>query len=83
MIQYDNAQIGEVVTHFVGNRLLEDGMTDFLGVASCRDEYSNTKRVIKLDNNVRIYITGSRDQVVQGEDEYGKFYKVYYEEESI
>ena len=34
-------------------------------------------------DNVRIYITGSRDQVVQSEDEHGKFYKVYYEEESI
>jgi len=41
------------------------------------------KRVIKLDNNVRIYISGSRENVVQGEDEYGKFYKVYYEQESI
>lgn len=58
---------------------------DHFGISApaCERQQRVYKRVIKLDNNVRIYITGSRDQVVQGEDEYGKFYKVYYEEESI
>ncbi len=58
---------------------------DSFGISSsaCNRQQRVYKRVIKLDNNVRIYISGSRDQVVQGEDEYGKFYKVYYEEESI
>ena len=40
------------------------------------------KSVIKLDKNFHIYIHGSRDLVEQGEDAHGKFYKLYYKEES-
>lgn len=40
------------------------------------------KSVIKLDKNFHIYVHGNRDLIEQGEDERGKFYKVYYSEES-
>lgn len=40
------------------------------------------KSVIKLDKNFDIYIHGNRDLIEQGEDKKGKFYKVYYKEES-
>ena len=40
------------------------------------------KSVIKLDRNFHIYVHGDRDLIEQGEDEKGKFYKVYYHEES-
>lgn len=40
------------------------------------------KSVIKLDRNFHIYVHGNRDLIEQGEDEKGKFYKVYYNEES-
>lgn len=39
------------------------------------------KRIIRLDQKIQIIIDGNRDHVEQGEDERGKFYKVYYEEE--
>lgn len=39
------------------------------------------KRVINLDRKIQIIINGNRDRVEQGEDEKGKFYKVYYKEE--
>lgn len=39
------------------------------------------KSVIKLDKNFHIYIHGDRDLIEQGEDEKGKFYKVYYQKE--
>lgn len=39
------------------------------------------KRVIRLDRKIQIIIDGNRDNVEQGEDERGKFYKVYYSEE--
>lgn len=39
------------------------------------------KSVIKLDRNFHIYIHGNRNLLEQGEDEKGKYYKVYYEEE--
>ena len=40
------------------------------------------KSVIKLDKNFHIYVHGDRKLIEQGEDEKGKFYKVYYNEES-
>ena len=39
------------------------------------------KSVIKLDKNFHIYVHGNRNLIEQGEDEKGKFYKVYYKEE--
>jgi len=39
------------------------------------------KSVIKLDTNFHIYIHGDRQLIEQGEDNKGKFYKVYYKEE--
>ena len=39
------------------------------------------KSVIKLDRNFHIYVHGNRNLLEQGEDEKGKFYKVYYQEE--
>ena len=69
--QYEAKNDIEIEDHF--------GISD----TACSRQQRVYKRVIKLDHNVSIYISGSRDQVVQGEDEYGKFYKVYYEEEQI
>lgn len=40
------------------------------------------KSVIKLDKNFHIYVHGNRELIEQGEDERGKYYKVYYNEES-
>ncbi len=40
------------------------------------------KSVIKLDKNFHIYVHGNRELIEQGEDERGKFYKVYYNEEN-
>ncbi len=40
------------------------------------------KSVIKLDRNFHIYVHGNRELIEQGEDEKGKFYKVYYQEEN-
>lgn len=39
------------------------------------------KSVIKLDKNFHIYVHGDRKLIEQGEDEKGKFYKMYYEQE--
>lgn len=39
------------------------------------------KRIIRLDKKIQIIIDGNRENVEQGEDERGKFYKVYYEKE--
>lgn len=46
-----------------------------------RRQQRSYKRVIRLDRKIQIIIDGNRDHVEQGEDERGKFYKVYYQEE--
>ncbi|MDR2126726.1 MAG: nucleoid-associated protein [Prevotellaceae bacterium] len=40
------------------------------------------KSVIKLDKNFHIYVHGNGNMIEQGVDEHGKFYKLYYREES-
>lgn len=40
------------------------------------------KSIIKLDKNFHIYVHGDKSKLQQGEDENGKFYKVYFEKES-
>lgn len=40
------------------------------------------KSIIKLDKNFHVYIHGSRELIERGEDEHGKFYKLYFQEES-
>lgn len=43
---------------------------------------SNLKKILKLDNNFKIYIQGGSDFLEKGIDEAGKkFYKFYYDEE--
>ncbi len=44
----------------------------------------NTKyirSVIKLDKNFHIYVHGDRSKIERGEDEKGKYYKLYYDQE--
>ena len=40
------------------------------------------KSVIKLDKNFHIYVHGDKTMIENGEDDKGKYYKVYYKEES-
>lgn len=39
------------------------------------------KSVIKLDKNFHIYVHGDRNLIEQGEDDQGRFYKIYFKEE--
>lgn len=39
------------------------------------------KSIIKLDKNFSIYVHGDRKKIQQGQDEHGKFYRLYFEEE--
>ena len=39
------------------------------------------KRVISLDNKIQIVINGNRNQVEQGKDDRGRYYKIYYNNE--
>ena len=39
------------------------------------------KSIIKLDKNFSIYVHGDRKKIEQGQDEHGKYYRLYFEEE--
>ena len=39
------------------------------------------KSVIKLDKNFHIYVHGDRKMIETGQDEKGKFYRLYFEKE--
>lgn len=62
------------------NDVVIDDSFDISNYAFRRQQRSY-KRVIRLDRKIQIIIDGNRDHVEQGEDERGKFYKVYYQEE--
>ena len=49
--------------------------------AAVKRQARTYKSVIKLDRNFHIYVHGNRNLLEQGEDEKGKYYKVYYEQE--
>ncbi len=49
--------------------------------AARKKQQRSYKRIINLDKQIQIIIAGNRQNIEQGEDERGKFYKVYYKEE--
>lgn len=59
-------------------------LPDQFGISegAVKQEARSYKSVIKLDKNFHIYIHGNRELIEQGTDERGKYYKVYYSEES-
>ena len=50
--------------------------------SAVKKQVRSFKSIIKLDKNFDIYIHGDRNLIEQGEDKKGKYYKVYYKEES-
>ena len=52
-----------------------------ISASAVKRQNRNYKSVIKLDKNFHIYVHGDRSKIEQGEDQRGKFYKVYFEEE--
>lgn len=59
---------------------IDDGFE--INEAAMKKQFSSFKSVIKLDRNFHIYVHGDRNLIEQGEDEKGKYYKVYYRQES-
>lgn len=50
--------------------------------AAVKRQARNYKSVIKLDKNFHIYVHGDRNMIEQGEDTKGRFYKIYFENET-
>lgn len=52
-----------------------------INVAAVKKNQRHFKSVIKLDKNFHIYIHGDRKKIETGQDEHGKYYRLYFEEE--
>lgn len=52
-----------------------------INAAAVKKQQSKFKSIIKLDTNFHIYIHGDRNKIETGNDDNGKFYKLYFEEE--
>lgn len=49
--------------------------------AAVKKQQRHFKSVIKLDKNFHIYVHGDRRMIETGQDEKGKYYRLYFEEE--
>ena len=49
--------------------------------SACKKQQRSYKHVINLDKKIQIVIAGNRQNIEQGKDDRGKFYKVYYTDE--
>ncbi|WP_448788809.1 nucleoid-associated protein [Bacteroides graminisolvens] len=61
---------------------IEIGDNFTISESAIKKQARSLKSIIKLDNNFDILIHSSRNLIEQGVDEKGKYYKVYYQEES-
>lgn len=78
----------EIIEHFqeYKNKFAEDNRIEFpdrfdISEGAVKKQTRSFRSVIKLDKNFHIYVHGNESLIEQGEDEKGKFYKVYYKEE--
>lgn len=69
-------------TSFEENNNVEISDSFSISNNAVKKQIRSLKNVIKLDKNFDIHIHGSRELIEQGVDVKGKYYKVYYKEES-
>lgn len=79
----------EIIQHFQDykEKFAADNQIEFpesfdISESAVKKQARGFRSVIKLDKNFHIYVHGNQNLLEQGEDEKGKFYKVYYKEES-
>lgn len=52
-----------------------------ISTAAVKKNQRHFKSIIKLDKNFHIYVHGDRQKIETGQDEKGKYYRLYFEEE--
>ena len=72
--QYKSTYAQDFDVDFADNFTISD--------SAVRKQSRSLKSIIKLDKNFDIHIHNNRELIEQGHDEKGKFYKIYYKEES-
>ena len=78
-------EVAGLKCNYSAHCLEEEGIdrfdTFYISDAAVKKQSRSFKSVIKLDKNFHIYVHGDRRMIEQGEDEKGRYYKVYYKEE--
>lgn len=91
MSEFTNEVIGQkdIIEHFNSfksdyqkEREIEIADNFSISESAVKKGTRNLRSIIKLDKNFHIYVHGNSNMIEQGVDEKGKFYKVYYQEES-
>lgn len=81
----EEASIIESFNNYSAHCLEEEGIDRldafYISDAAVKKQSRSFKSVIKLDKNFHIYVHGDRRMIEQGEDEKGRYYKVYFKEE--
>jgi len=67
--------------HYVAEKELELADHFSISPAAVKRQNRSYKSVIKLDKNFHIYIHGDRNMIEHGEDDKGRFYKLYFNNE--
>ncbi len=67
--------------HYVAERDIEVADSFSISPAAVKSQNRAYKSVIKLDKNFHIYIHGNREMIEHGEDDKGRFYKLYFNNE--
>lgn len=62
------------------NQMLQDNFA--IAEKAVKKQNSVYKSILKLDKNFHIYVHGDRSKIERGEDSVGKYYKIYFEEET-
>ncbi len=79
-------EVIEVFNSFRNKAAEERGLSfedDFdISPRAVKKSTKNFKSIIKLDKNFHIYVHGNPNLITREEDENGKFYKIYFREES-
>ncbi len=73
---------GKYKKNYEAERDIEIADSFVISDAAVKRQSRSYKSIIKLDKNFDIHIHGDRSLIEQGEDQNGKFYKIYYERES-
>ncbi|MCH5599193.1 nucleoid-associated protein [Niabella ginsengisoli] len=73
---------GRFKQEYANERDLEIADNFSISPAAVKRQNRSYKSIIKLDKNFHIYIHGDRSRIEHGEDDKGRFYKLYFNTES-
>lgn len=72
---------GRYKQHYTAENNIDISDNFPISPAAVKRQHRNYKSIIKLDKNFHIYIHGDRNMIEHGQDDKGRFYKLYFNNE--